>query len=276
MISARLAAARHFTATQNYMRGAPSNYAVTFPTVPGSIPVTEVRLFDYSAYLQDKWKIRPNLTLTGGVRVDTHVYPDDPLFNQRFATDFPGRSTADIPGMSSYSPRIGFNWDVFDNKKTQVRGGTGIFGTRTLGVLYTNQYGGTGVDFKRVSQTFGGTGKPALTPGFFSPSTTNPPVPPTRDGPWRRKSISPTRTSRRLPVGGTAWRVDQKLPFGVIATVEGLYTKSLKAVTERNLNLAPQIGIRPEDGRPIFGGFNARQKFRSRHPAHEHAPRLFL
>src|SRR5213075_646679 len=34
------------TATQNYQRGAPSNYAVTFPTTPGAIPITEVRLWD--------------------------------------------------------------------------------------------------------------------------------------------------------------------------------------------------------------------------------------
>jgi hypothetical protein len=251
-----------FTATQNYQRGAPSNYAVTFPSVPGSIPITEVRLFDFSGYLQDKWKIRPNLVLTAGIRIDTHVFPDDPFFNPRFAADF-GRDTSQIDGDIIYSPRIGFNWDVFDDKKTQVRGGTGIFGTRTLGVLYTNQYGGTGVDFKRVSQNFGGAGQPPLTPGFFSPSTTNPPVPPS--GTALAPEIDITDRDFETP---SNWRnslaVDQKLPFmGIIATVEGLYTKTLKAVTERNLNLAPSpaIGIRPEDGRPIFGGFNGDKAF---------------
>jgi len=249
-----------FTATQNYQRGAPSSYAVTFPTIPGSIPVTEVRLFDFSGYIQDKWKIRPNLVLTAGIRIDTHVYPDDPLYNPRFAADFPGRSTSQIEGDVIFSPRIGFNWDVFDNKNTQVRGGTGIFGTRTLGVLYTNQYGGTGVDFKRVSQTFGGTGNPPLTPGFFSPSTTNPPAPPT--GRTLAPEIDITDTEFETP---SNWRsslaLDQKIPFGLIVTFEGLYTKTLKAVTEKNLNLAPQIGVRPEDGRPIFSGFNGDKNF---------------
>ncbi len=248
-------AAGGFTATQNYERGAPSNYSVTFPTVPGTIPVTEVRLFDFSGYLQDKWRLRPNLVVTGGIRIDTHVFPDDPFFNPVFAADFPGRSTSAIEGDVIYSPRLGFNWDVFDNKKTQVRGGTGIFGTRTLGVLYTNQYGGTGVDFKRVTQNFGGTGQPPLTPGFFSPSTTNPPAP-LGGGTAVAPEIDLTDTNFETP---SSWRnslaVDQKLPFGLIATVEGLYTKSLEAVTETNLNLKPQTGVRPEDGRPIFGGF---------------------
>src|SRR5438270_3696061 len=250
------------TATQNYQRGAPSNYSVTVPTVAGSIPITEVRLFDYSVYLQDKWKIRPNLVLTAGIRVDTHVYPDDPLFNPKFAADFPGRSTADIDGDFIYSPRIGFNWDVFDNKNTQVRGGTGIFGTRTLGVLYTNQYGGTGVDFKRITQNFGGSGQPPLTPGFFSTSTTNPPVPPT--GTPVAPEIDITDKDFETP---SNWRnslaVDQKLPFGLIATAEGLYTKTIKAVTERNLNLGPLLRYRSEDDRPVFGGNNRDKSFSS-------------
>jgi hypothetical protein len=249
-----------FTATQNYQRGAPSNYAVTFPTVPGTIPITEVRLFDFSVYLQDKWKIRPNLTLTAGIRMDTHVFADDPFENPLFATNF-GRHTSEIEGDVIWSPRIGFNWDVFDNKKTQVRGGTGIFGTRTLGVLYTNQYGGTGVDFKRVSQNFGGTGQPALTPGFFTGNPFNPPLPPA--GTTLAPEIDITDKDFETPY---SWRnslaVDQKLPWwNLIATVEGLYTKSLKAVTESNLNLGNLTGFRPEDGRPIFGGFNRDKAF---------------
>jgi hypothetical protein len=200
--------------------------------------------------------------LTAGIRVDTHVYPDDPFFNPKFAADFPGRSTSDIDGDLIVAPRIGFNWDVFDNKSTQVRGGTGIFGTRTLGVLYTNQYGGTGVDFKRVSQNFGGTGQPPLTPGFFSTSTTNPPPPPA--GTTLAPEIDITDKDFETP---SSWRnslaVDQKLPFGLIFTAESLYTKTIKGVTERNLNLGNFTGFRPEEHthRPVFGGFNKDKNF---------------
>jgi hypothetical protein len=253
-------AAGGFTATQNYQRGAPSNYAVTFPTVPGSIPITEVRLWDLGFYAQDKWKILKNLNVTYGIRFDTHIFPDDPFFNPTFAAAFPGRSTSQVDNDLVVGPRIGFNWDVFDNKGTQVRGGTGIFGTRTLGVLYTNQYGGTGVDFKRVSQNFGGTGQPPLTPGFFNPDVNNPPVPPA--GTTLAPEIDLNDHDFKTP---TIWRsslaLDQKLPGGVIGTIEGLYGKNLEAVTERNINLGNFVGFRSEDDRPIFGGFNKDKRF---------------
>ncbi|MGI8482447.1 MAG: TonB-dependent receptor, partial [Chthoniobacterales bacterium] len=208
----------------------------------------------------DKWKIRPNLTVTGGLRIDTHVFPDDPLYNPKFAADFPGRSTSQIEGDVIFSPRLGFNWDVFNNKSTQVRGGAGIFGGRTLGVLYTNQYGGTGIDFKRVSQNFGGTGNPPLTPGFFTGNPDNPPVPPA--GRVLAPEIDLTDTDFEAgQLARTSLGIDQKLPFGVIGTLEALYSKTLVGVNFKNLNLAPQIGVRPEDGRPIYGGFNADKNF---------------
>jgi hypothetical protein len=238
------------TATRNYELGQPSNYAVTFPTVPGTIPITEVRLYDFSLYAQDKWKIFPNLTLTYGIRFDTHIFPDTPLFNPTFSTAFPGRATNQIDDDYVIGPRIGFNWDVFNNKSTQVRGGTGIFGTRTLGVLYTNQYGGTGVDFKRVSATIN-----TPIPGFFTGDPNNPPPPP-----GGARTLAPEidlndHDFKTPQIWRSSLALDQKLPFwGVIATGEVLYGKNLEAVTERNINLGPVLRYRSEDDRPIFGG----------------------
>ena len=255
-------AAGGFTATQNYQRGAPSNYSVTFPTAPGTIPITEVRLWDLGFYAQDKWKIRDNLNVTYGIRFDTHILPDDPFFNPAFAAAFPGRSTSQVDNDLVIGPRIGFNWDVFNNKGTQVRGGTGIFGTRTLGVLYTNQYGGTGVDFKRTTENFGGTGQVPLTPGFFTGDPAHPPPPP--NGSPVAPEIDLNDHDFKTP---TIWRsslaLDQKIPFGMIFTAEGLYGKNLEAVTERNLNLGHFTGFRPEDGRPIFAGLNENKAFSS-------------
>jgi hypothetical protein len=244
-----------FTATQNYQRGAPSNYSVTFPSVAGSIPITEVRLWDLSLYAQDKWKIRENLNITYGLRFDTHVFPDDPFDNSKFAAAFPGRSTSQVDNDYVLGPRIGFNWDVFNNKNTQVRGGTGIFGTRTLGVLYTNQYGGTGVDFQRITQNF------STPPANFFTGKFNPPPPPPAGQPVVAEIDLNDHDFKTPQIWRSSLAVDQKIPFGLIFTAEGLFGKNIEAVTERNLNLGKFTGFRSEDDRPIFNGAKPSTQF---------------
>ena len=44
-----------------------------------------------------------------------------------------------------WSPRVGINWDVFGDQRTQMRGGTGIFTGRPAYVWISNQIGNTGM-----------------------------------------------------------------------------------------------------------------------------------
>lgn len=64
----------------------------------------------YGIYFQDAWKVRPNFTLTYGLRYSLN---DEP-FNIR--TD-----------RNDLQPRVGFSWDPFKDGKTVIRGGAGIF-----------------------------------------------------------------------------------------------------------------------------------------------------
>jgi hypothetical protein len=64
----------------------------------------------YSLYAQDAWKIRPNFTLTYGVRY--------------FLEDYEFFLESD---RNNIQPRIGFSWDVGSNSKTVLRGGYGVF-----------------------------------------------------------------------------------------------------------------------------------------------------
>ena len=61
-------------------------------------------------FVQDSWQIKPNFTLNYGLR-----YEIDSQYNplNTFYKDF--------------APRISFAWDPFNDHKTVIRGGYGIF-----------------------------------------------------------------------------------------------------------------------------------------------------
>ncbi|HEX5081439.1 MAG TPA: TonB-dependent receptor, partial [Blastocatellia bacterium] len=64
----------------------------------------------YGIYAQDTWKLRPNFTLSYGLRYAIH---DEPFF---------------IPtSKKDVQPRAGFSWDPWSDGKTVIRGGAGIF-----------------------------------------------------------------------------------------------------------------------------------------------------
>jgi outer membrane receptor protein involved in Fe transport len=71
--------------------------------------------YRYAAYGQDTWKVRPNFTLTYGLR---YSISDEPFYMPLDKDDV--------------QPRIGFSWDPFEDGKTVIRGGAGIFAGYTI------------------------------------------------------------------------------------------------------------------------------------------------
>ncbi|RZL12508.1 MAG: TonB-dependent receptor, partial [Pedobacter sp.] len=130
----------------------PSNYAVTYPlTADGSQAYPSFKFNQYSAYLQDEFTVNDRLKLTAGLRVEQASYPDvtevrtHPLVA---GLNFAGQKvdTGVLPeNRISYSPRFGFNWNVFGDRSFQVRGGTGIFTGRIPFVWIVSQSGDAGL-----------------------------------------------------------------------------------------------------------------------------------
>jgi len=80
-------------------------------------------------YIGDSWKIKPNLTINAGLRYDRDTGRTDsdlPAIPEINAV-FPGMGNRVKEPNKNFAPQIGFAYDPFNNGKTVIRGGIGLF-----------------------------------------------------------------------------------------------------------------------------------------------------
>jgi Carboxypeptidase regulatory-like domain len=121
-------------------------------------PTFPVAVFNQGAYFEDAYKVKANLTLTAGLRIEKNSNPTC-LNNCLQVLAYPTNAlptgtavpyNAAVPGgyiqagrhqaFTGYQnvavmPRLGFNWQPFDNGKTVVRGGFGMFSDTFPGLI---------------------------------------------------------------------------------------------------------------------------------------------
>jgi hypothetical protein len=83
---------------------------------------------DYATFLEDNWKLRPNLTLNLGVRYELQDVPQPPQPNTATPLTTYYTSTLNID-KNNFAPRIGIAWQPAKN--TVVRLGYGVFYGKT-------------------------------------------------------------------------------------------------------------------------------------------------
>lgn len=214
-------------------------------------------------YGQDQYQVTNTLQVTAGLRLDIPVFSDTPQANDQFNTAYAaqGVATGVLPKTKlMWSPRLGFNWDVFGNRSTQVRGGTGLFTGRVPFVWISNQFTNNGQ--VNGAYSVGGSSSsynPITNPAglkFVADPYSQPLaedfIPAKVAG---RGAINVVDPNLKFPqVFRTNLAVDQKLPGGVIATVEGIFSKTYNNVNFINLN-------RPVDPTFIFTGVDQRPRY---------------
>ncbi|WP_206025990.1 TonB-dependent receptor [Hymenobacter metallicola] len=228
-----------------------------------SFPFADIKAVQLGFFAQDEFSIRPNLKVTVGIRTDipivnTEIARNEQAANLTFRNGEKLETDRVQKTRALWSPRVGFNWDVNDDQKTQLRGGTGVFTGRVPYVYISNQASNNGVQF--------GTYRSTTVPG--NNTDTNP-------NNNTRPVVFSNDVNANLPADATAaasynlaltdpnfrfpqvWRtnlaIDQRLPGDVLLTLEGIYTRDLNAVYHINANLPnSQVRAAGADNRVLF------------------------
>jgi hypothetical protein len=229
----------------------PKNYGITFSNTPGyeqAFPTFKYSQF--SAYGQDEIVVNSKLKVVAGLRLDMPSYPD-PLAEHPIVggLDFGGNtySTSTLPSSKiMVSPRIGFNYNLKEDRSMVVRGGTGIFTGRVPFVWIVGQAGDAGM--LQTTQTYSagvGTG----VPGAFNPEVSAYyPSPQPAAGTIVPGTFTIIDKNFKMP---QSWKssvaFDTKLPWGLKATVEGIYNKDINTAFFVNEGLKAPSNISVSD-----------------------------
>ena len=226
-------------------RGDPG-YTLRTP-VAGLNPAAEYTLDNWGLFLQDTWSVSPNLTLLFGVRADIPKVDDKPAFNDAASAYFGFRNDATIDGNYLIQPRFGFNYTFDTERRTQVRGGVGLFQGAAASVWLANPYTNNGRSIA-VYTAASGTG--------FNPNPDTQ-VPPAAAGAPAADIDFIDPDLEQPSVWKANLAVDHELPWwGTVASAELVLTSVESGIHYQHLNLGAPTGI-GQDGRLMYWSNNS-------------------
>lgn len=217
---------------------------------PALRPAADLSSFAVTGvFAQTKWNVNPRLALTGGIRVDGTGSDTRPRFNQKLFDETGFRNDGTVDGVKIFSPRVGFNWGIDEQRTVQLRGGIGRFLGRAPWVLFSNSYNQLGVGTFTESAT-----TKVLSDYLNNEFSRTNPIGAKADTGVNDREVDWTDNKIKLPSvtrGNVA--VDYRLPFlDTLATVEVVQTYTDQSFFIRNENL--KFVSYGADGRPRYAG----------------------
>ncbi|HVR37840.1 MAG TPA: TonB-dependent receptor [Thermoanaerobaculia bacterium] len=124
-------------------------------------------------FVQDQWYLRPNLTISAGVRWEKLDNPDQPVLNPNDKNaNGSFKLNGKIPDVDNqYSPRLGVTWSPWTH--SVIRGTVGRYWSRTPALLWAQLFSSNGVRGTQyiINAATGGTcPTDPLSPGWGSAS----------------------------------------------------------------------------------------------------------
>ena len=254
----------------------PEVFCLTYGYDGEAAPAARVQFNRPGIYAQDEWNVNNKLKLTYGLRVDGLFFNNSDLMTNAaiLNLDYNGRhiDTGKWPKNSiTFSPRLGFTYDVFGDKSLKVRGGTGLFSGRLPLVFFTNMptNGGLVQYQAQINE------KNAAKKGFSMDVFAGGPMTKVSDMIARLQSLGYPTTVKpedgtvpsavngvdpkfKMPqVWKTSVAIDYQLPvdFPFSVSVEGIYNKTINAVSISDWSIKNVGGFarfNGADNRPIF------------------------
>ncbi|HET7619012.1 MAG TPA: TonB-dependent receptor [Vicinamibacterales bacterium] len=192
----------------------------------------------YSLFVQDDWRISPDLKALYGVRYDVYDYPAaDPnspfIDNRSFNTD-----------TNNWGPRLGVSWTPFDDKRQVIRASTGIMFDQPLLAAYERAFQNSGAPSQfSVALNPTSAGAPAFPgnlsntpPGFALPTQSISAVDPDFD-------VARTVQSNI--------QYERGVGRDYAASIGFVYVRGSNLPVINDINLINPVGSLA-DGRPIF------------------------
>lgn len=217
-------------------------------------PSAKFNVLLLSQYAQDEFTFSKRLTITAGIRFDFTVQPD---------VGKPNPKVISINAFSEYkntvsttpqiAPRLGFNWNPLQNLNLQVRGGAGIFNGRLPFNWLAYPYYNDGYKYGNVDYRANGAVVPLNSDLSQIASAYQPNI----------GEINLLDNNFKLPqVFRTSLGFDYRTLNNWTFTLEGIYTKTIKDVLYKTINLKDSTSSLSGSGdnRSIYLGSGNEQK----------------
>lgn len=239
----------------------PLNFAFTYPINGHTDAGSTFLLGQFSAYAQDEWQLSDAFKLTYGLRIDLSAYLSESTDNPALKdVVFRNGETVDLSTWPKtgalFSPRIGFNYDLTDDKSVKLRGGVGVFTGRIPLVWFVNQMQYSGM-LKYQLILNSKNDKETLAKIPFAENVydlLNKEKHPELEGIFPQKnaaggSLTFIDKNFKLPqVLRASLGADIRLPANFMLTLAGTYSKDIHAIRFENINLNKTDNVLREGG----------------------------